>query len=191
MKSSLTLFRFLLAGVLLAAAGCALSPQVVDIRPVLETPSVNTAKQPTTLALQVEDDRSNKVIGYRGGVYATATLTAAPDMTVRVYRELARIFTARGYSVRHQGPADISLTVKIASLGYQVTEKHLVRTIETSAVVRATSKVGGRTRTGEYRDRRTKQVVSVPSEAENQKLINDILSSVLQQLVSDPDLLKG
>ena len=191
MNSRHMVLRCLMLAALAAAAGCALSPQVINIRPVLSTPSTATAKSPETLALKVEDDRTDTVIGYRGGVYATATLTAAPDMTGRVYRELARIFTARGYTVKPRGPADISLTVKIASLGYKVAEKNLVRTVETSAVMRATSMAGGRSRTGEYRDRRTKQMVSVPSEADNQKLVNAILSSVLQQLVSDPDLLKG
>lgn len=175
---------------LLTAASCALSPQVIPIQPDLQPPAAGPGNTRGTLALKVEDARSDKVIGYRGGVYATASLTASPDMTDAVYRELAANLTARGYSIQSGGTADISLLVEITGLGYVVTEKNLVHTVATSAVVRATSSAGGKTRSGEYRDRRTKEMVKLPSEAENRALINDILSSVLQQLVSDPDLLK-
>ena len=56
--------------------------------------------------------------------------------------------------------------------------------------LRTTGISGAITRTGEYRDRRTKEVLSPPGEQDNADLINAVLSGALQRLVADPELLK-
>lgn len=176
---------------LLCAGACALSPQTVRIHPELEAPALGPAK-PATIALQVSDARGAALVGRRGGVYRTATITTDPGMADAVRSELARILSARGFRVVGAGETEaIRLTVEIVELGYSVTQQKVTRLIETTATVRARSVSGETVRTGEYADRRTKEVVKAPSAADNEALINEVLSSALQRLVSDPDLLGG
>ena len=183
--------RIALPALLVLASGCALSPQTVNIHPALDISRLSSRAQGTSIALAVSDARSNRVVGYRGGVYATASITTDANLSAAVRTELARALGKLGYRVVDDGAnADIALSVELAGLGYKVTEDRVTRTIETTATVRGRSTAGSITRTGEYRDRRTKEVVKAPSEADNEELLNQVLSAVLQRLVSDPDLLK-
>lgn len=172
-------------------SGCALSPQTVRIHPALDVSQLAPRAQVKSIALSVGDTRQNRIVGYRGGVYATASITADANLTGAVRAELSHALGKLGLQVVEDGAnADISLGVEIAELGYAVTEDRVTRTIETVAMVRGKSTAGAVTRTGEYRDRRTKEVVKAPSDEDNEELLNDVLSASLQRLVSDPDLLQ-
>lgn len=186
--------RFIQAAALLVFLsvlhGCALSPQVVRIRPVLDLSQLAPRPQAASLALTVSDARQSALVGYRGGVYATAAITTDADLMSAVHAELARAFSQRGFRVAGGGDAaEITLAVEIAELGYAVSEDRVTRTIETVATVRARSTTAEKTRTGEYQDRRTREVVKAPSAQDNEELINAVLAAALQRLVSDPDLL--
>jgi uncharacterized lipoprotein len=191
MDTRITLQR---TGLLIAAlylGACALSPQVVQIQPQLEPVQSAAGMPPASVALEVADTRAEPVVGYRGGVYATAGISTAADMANTVRSALAGALSARGLRVVEPGQAgDIRLRVEIAELSYAARQENVKRVIETSATVRATSVGSTLTRTGEYRDRRTKEVLKPPSEAENAALVNAVLSAALQRLVADPDLLK-
>ena len=180
-----------LALIALCFSACALSPQTVRMQPALDVSQVPQRTEGTTMALNVVDSRAGKVVGYRGGIYATASISADADMVATIRAELARAFGQLGYGVVEPGAeAAITLEVEIGELGYDVTEDRVTRTIATVAAVRGSATSGNITRTGEYRDRRTKEVLKAPSEAENETLLNEVLSAALQRLVADPDLLK-
>lgn len=179
-----------LIGALLLTA-CALSPQVISVQPALVTAGLPQDGASATLALAVADTRGNAIVGYRGGVYATATITMAEDMPAQVQAELSRALATRGFNVVAAGtPSNINLAVEVAALGYNVTQGQVTRTVEVTAAIRARSHGGEVTRTGDYRDTRTKEFVQPPSEAENSALINEVLLAALQRLLADADLLK-
>lgn len=188
-STKVSVFRMgLLLSLSLLGAACALSPQVVDLHPELETAGV--AGAPRTLALEVRDARSDPIIGYRGGVYATATLSAEPDLADQVRTALANVLTTAGWRVvAPDERADTRLSVDVTELKYALHGDRFPRVVETAAAIRASSETGETTRTGEYSDRRTKEVLKPPSEAENEELLNDVLSAALQRLVADKELL--
>ena len=170
-------------------SACALSPQVVQVRPRLDP--VQAAAAPAAVALEVVDARVEPIVGYRGGVYATASITTGAGMEDAVRGALAGALPSRGVQVVDAGQAaDIKLRVEIAELSYAARQDNVKRIVETAATVRATSTGPTLTRTGEYRDKRTKEVLKPPSEADNAELINAVLSAALQRLVADPDLFK-
>jgi uncharacterized lipoprotein len=174
----------------LILCACALSPQVVQIRPVLEPGRETALSAPATVALAVADVRPNAVVGHRGGVYATASISTAADTPDTVRTALAAALGARGFRVMAPDEtAAIRLDVELVELGYVARQEKLKLVIETSATVRARSVSGDTTRTGEYRDRRTKEALKPPGEFENAELINAVLSGALQRLVADPELL--
>ncbi len=178
-----------LAGALLLA-GCALSPQVISVQPALDTAALPQDGAARTLALTVTDVRPNAIVGYRGGVYETATISMAEDMTARMHTELARALAVRGFSVVPAGTSSVKLQVELAQLGYKVTQGQVTRTVEVTSIIRANSQSGEVTRTGEYRDTRTEEFVKPPSDSGNEALINAVLSAALQRLVADADLFK-
>lgn len=183
-----SLSAFLWAALVLGA--CALSPQVARIHPELAAPALPSGPSAKSIALQVSDTRGTALVGKRGGVYQTATITTDPGMPDAARKELARVLAARGFQVLAAGEsADIRLTVEIAELGYEVKQQKVTRVIETTATVNAKSASGDTSRTGRYSDHRTKEVVKAPSAADNEELINAVLSASLQRLVADPDLL--
>jgi uncharacterized lipoprotein len=183
-------FPAILLAMILAIGACALSPQAIRIRPSLDGGAFAGTQAPAAVALQVADARRDPVIGYRGGVYDTATITAEPALTSAVRTALAAALTRRGLTILDAGGrGDMTLNVEITELRYAIERDKLKYTIETVAAVRAVSSAGNITRTGEYRDRRTKEVLKAPGTEENEELINAVLAGALQRLVEDPELL--
>jgi len=176
---------------LLLLSGCALSPQVVSVQPALDTAALPQDGAANTLAFTVKDVRTNAVVGYRGGVYDTATITLAEDATARIQAGLEQALAARGFSVVQSGtPASVTLLVELVELGYKVTQGQVTRVVEVTAAIRARSQSGAVTRTGEYRDTRTQESVKPPSDSQNEAQINEVLSAALQRLVADAELFK-
>lgn len=176
---------------LLLLCGCALSPQVVFVQPALDTTALPQDGSASTLAFAVKDVRTNTIVGYRGGVYDTATITLTGDSTARIQAGLEQALAARGFSVVPAGtPSSVTLLVELAELGYKVTQGQVTRVVEVTAAIRARSQSGEVTRTGEYRDTRTQEFVKPPADSQNEALINDVLSAALQRLVADADLFK-
>jgi len=179
-----------LLGVLLLG-GCALSPQVVSVQPTLDTAALARDGAATSLTLAVADVRTNAIVGYRGGVYDTATITLSEATTARMQTALVKALAARGFSVAAAGaPAGIDLRVELAELGYKVTQGQVTRTVEVTSTIRARSRSGAVTHSGEYRDTRTQEFVKPPADDENEALINEVLSAALQRLVADAELFK-
>jgi uncharacterized lipoprotein len=179
-----------LLGVVLLG-GCALSPQVVSVQPVLDTVALPKDGASITLTLAVADVRTNAIVGYRGGVYDTATITLSEATTARMQTGLAKALAARGFNVAAAGTrAAIDLRVELAELGYKVTQGQVTRSVEVTATIRARSKSGEVTHSGEYRDTRTQEFVKPPADDKNEALINEVLSAALQRLVADAELFK-
>jgi uncharacterized lipoprotein len=173
---------------LLGLAGCALSPQVVELNPVVTAADTVPAASGAALALQVVDTRGSDIIGHRGGVYSsTATISTAEDVTVPIRRTLADALTAAGYRVVEDDSTP-ALRVEIARLDYTVREEKLTRTITTVAGLNAVYSKGNRTYTNSYTVTRNTEVLTAPGAAKNAELINATLKAAFQRLLGDSQL---
>jgi uncharacterized lipoprotein len=173
---------------LLGLAGCALSPQVVELNPVVTAADTVPAASGAALALQVVDTRGSGIIGHRGGVYSsTATISTAEDVTVPIRRTLADALTAAGYRVVEDDSTP-ALRVEIARLDYTVREEKLTRTITTVAGLNAVYSKGNRTYTNSYTVTRNTEVLTAPGAAKNAELINATLKAAFQRLLGDSQL---
>lgn len=180
----------LILSVLLAA--CARSPQTVNIRPDLDLSQANAIGQGTRVTLQVVDNRSSRVIGSRGGVYAdTANISTANDITTPIYGELVPGLRALGYEVVGADQASkADLRVLVDAIEYRTIGGRVLTDIETAATVRAVARVGNREFTGRYRGTQTKEVLRAPSQADNDELVNAAISRVLERMLTDRELLE-
>jgi uncharacterized lipoprotein len=179
---------FFLAFLLLPA--CALSPQTIQISPDL-TPTGIGPVSGTTLALDVQDQRRNPVVGYRGGIYTTAAITTEDNVAASIRTELSRVLSGLGYSIVKKGtPAGASLDIELQKLDYKATQENILWKVHVSAQINAEVSVGTKTISNNFEDRLTKEFATAPSMLDNEKLINKEVSGLLQRILTDQDISK-
>lgn len=172
----------------LAAASCARSPQIVVLSPQLAGPPGRIAEQ-RSVELSVRDDRSSKVIGSRGGVYAaTSTITTEDDISPRLTELLSQKLEKQGYTVVPPGSGgQVQLRVELQKLTYEMGGSVLTE-ITLSSSVGVTCTKGGDTLTSRYGTNHKEEFATVPDEAKNSALINMVVGKSLDQMLGDKEL---
>ena len=172
----------------LAVASCARSPQVVTLSPALSGPPGKIAV-PRTVELSVRDDRSSKVIGSRGGLYAeTSTITTEGDIVPGLTELLAEKLEQQGYVVVSPGSGgEVKLDVELQQLTYEMggsvlTEIKLVSSVGVTAVR------GGATMTSRYQTNHREEFATAPDEEKNSELINMVVGRTLDKMLGDKEL---
>lgn len=187
-------YRLLVSGciaLLTLLGGCALSPQLVTVQPLVDVAAAPVGRG-RMLGLEVVDTRAQPEFGTRGGVYATATVGPHNDVAAAVRRALAeRLSAARFVVTPPQAAAPVGLRVEIIRIAYQTGGSPVVGEVRASAQVRAIVRNGAYTFTGDYTANSARQVVGPPGAAENEKIINEIVSQSLQHMLSDRKLLEA
>lgn len=180
---------FMLLAVMVA---CALSPQRVAIRPQIDPSGANAIGNEAAVSLQIVDNRPSRIIGTRGGIYAsTSEISTVEDIRTPIRTELASALRTLGYKVVEDGQAaDAELKILIDAIEYTNKGGTVTKSIETVATVRAVCKVGNREYTGRYRGMRTEKVLTVPDAEENEAMVNAALSQVLKRMLADQQLLE-
>lgn len=169
--------------------GCALSPQQVMLRPTVSINPLNIGNG-REVYVDVVDARPQKAFGARGGIYATTSLiTPAGDITAPVRAAIASGLVGYGFAVTPDPKPDaIKMKVQIEEIGYQGEGSPTVRKVNTRAAVKVTIDNGAKEYTGRYQVKNTRGVLTAPSEADNDQMINDIVSKVLQRMMTDKEL---
>lgn len=181
--------RIYLAAVLMLG-GCALSPQSVDIAPRIDVPDGTSVPNANAMTITVNDNRRDRRIGSRGGIYRdTAFIDTADGMTQSLRNIIAGAFATLGYDVVASG-GDASLTVNVTELGYRAFGENNVREVETIAAVGTTCRNAGYTQTNSYRVTDRKEVLKAPSGGANEEMINQTLASALERMFRDRQLLE-
>lgn len=172
----------------LATAACARSPQVVVLSPPLSGPPGKIAA-PRSVELSVRDDRTSRVIGSRGGLYAeTSTITTEDDIAPGLRKLLAEKLAQQGYTVVPPGSGgEVQLSVDVQSLTYE-TGGSVLTEIKVSSSVGVTCVKGGETLTSRFETRHREEFASAPDEAQNSELINMVLGRTLDEVLSDREL---
>ena len=169
-------------------AACALSPQVVVIDPVVKPGTAISAQGNSSLDIRVRDTRKSTVIGQRGGVYeATSHISTDDNMIKTLQNRIARAFADLGYAM-NTGNAAAELTVDVIDISYVTAVEKLVRTVEIKSAIKATCRKDGQEYASSYRVTNKKEVLKVPTEEENEKLVNEAVAIVLERLLSDGEL---
>lgn len=173
---------------LLACGACALSPQSIKILPLVEVQR-STAGNNTWLAIEVKDNRQSNVIGYRGGIYETATITTEEDIAASLRNEITRVYRELGYQIADPGAAtDARLTLGVQDIAYAARQNNLLWNIEVAVTIRADVETGGRITSNTIEDRLSKDFPNPPTPAQNGNLVNDVINRVLRRIVEDETL---
>lgn len=173
---------------LLACGACALSPQSIKIIPLVEVQR-STAGNNTWLAIEVKDNRESNVIGARGGIYETATITTEDNIAATLQSEITRVYRELGYQIADPGAAtDARLTLGVQDIAYAARQNNLLWNVEVTVAIRADVETGGRITSNTIEDRLSKDFPSPPTPAQNGNLVNDVINRVLQRIVEDETL---
>lgn len=186
---------------LLWLGGCALSPQQVLLRPFIDVPA-DLPGNGRSIKVTVTDDRQQPAFGHRGGVYNTAEITPRGDVAQAVFRALAERLQASRFTVINgaatgeltaTAPAELELAVQVRQLDYLTRNDLLVggpllNEIRLTALLTATARTAGASRSGRYQANSVLRRLGHPSAAENEEMINEVLSQALKQLLLDGQL---
>ena len=189
----------LVVSVLLVVSGCALSPQTVAVLPAIDVRAEPIGRGRDIL-LEVLDQRPQQVIGARGGVYDTATITPRTDVVQGVEQALAERLQASGFNVSQgntdsETVAELSLRVAVLTIDYQAQAgaqlgTPLVNEIKLSAEIEALVVNNNRRRAGQYQALSQRRQLGYPNAEENEIMINDVLAKALKQLLEDRSMLE-
>ena len=180
------LLTIMVSGVL---AACALSPQQVEL-------DLNVSGQGERygagrpVEVVVEDQRSNPVIGTRGGVYAeTSRITLADELTDTLARAASARLAADGFNVNSGAGDAAELRVLVEKLSYDVVEgKPALHDVELEAILGVEVRRGGDSYRGRYQTKTSRSFVAAPSREKNAEVISQVLEETLERLFADPKL---
>lgn len=182
-------FGVMLLGIALIPA-CALSPQEIDVRPVIDVDE-NRIARGQRVFLHVTDSRKDPSFGVRGGVYPeTSFIKPRGDLTVAVRDAVSGVLRRYGFHLATQAEgAAVKFTVDIERIRYLPSGDPVVRHVDTESSLNALCSNGANRFESRYQARLGKDVLKPPSAKENESLINAVLSKGLRAMMSDQGLL--
>lgn len=171
-------------------SSCALSPQIIEIDPVIEVDSA--AVKPVRIRLDVVDTRSSEIIGKRGGIYKeTSDISTARNMTSNLHHNLSKALNKLGYQVVNKDESsDVDMIVKITNISYSAYTEKLLNKVDLKVAVDVIARKHNREFTGGFNATRKKDYVKVPGIEDNEEIVNETLAVVLQNMLKDNDLNK-
>lgn len=177
-------YGFLLLVLLITA--CAYSPQQIKIEPkvVIAGEAFGNGR---VVDVVVEDKRSNKVIGSRGGAYPeTSVITVANNFNQAIVVAAQGALQQQGFAIDAEQASAAVVKVIIDSLDYENDKEAVTAKVDLKVVLELQVTVAEKTYSGRYKSASSQQLVISPSAEKNEKLINGVLAETLQRAFSDP-----
>lgn len=173
----------------LLLGGCALSPQQVLVQPKVQVPSSNQGHNLPVKVIAV-DARGKQAFGSRGGVYSdTATIGPSNDVRQAIADSVRQGLQSLGFNAYNPGDNATSLEVRLKKLDYVPNDSAMLHKVTVSLELDAIAKRGDTTHTATYKTSVNHKSPFPPSQADNQKMINDILSQGIQDMLQDPKMI--
>ena len=184
------MFRAVLVLALTATfAGCALSPQVIDVKPVADVDATNIGRNQPVQVLAV-DSREQDAFGTRGGVYKdTALVRPANDVKSAIEDAVKKGLQTQGFNAFNPDDDATRLEVRLEQLDYVPEEGSVINQVTLTLTLLAEASRGDVIHTGTYKSSVEHDLPLTPSASRNQQMVNDILSGAINRLLKDPEML--
>ncbi len=170
-------------------AGCALSPQMIDVKPVADVEATNVGQNQPVQVLAV-DSRDQEAFGTRGGVYKnTALVRPANDVKSAIEDAIRKGLQTQGFNAFNPGENATRLEVRLEQLDYVPEEGSVVNEVTLTLTLLAEASRGDVLHTGTYKSSVVHDLPLTPSANRNQQMVNDILSGAINRLLKDPEML--
>lgn len=181
-----------LLGVLsiLPVSACTFTPQKVTLQPQVQVSSSNIGNG-QIIYLKTLDERTSSAIGTRGISGFGAEITSNDDVASIVHSEISKNLEKQGFEVSNNNIGTTTLLrAEIRNLEYNLTPGILTGTLRAEAAIKGIC-VTNKERNYEhlYRGESEEQVFVVQFAEENAVHINNSLSTVIQKMFQDSELL--
>lgn len=187
----MTLTRILFAAAtLFTLQACALSPQMVELKPSAEVTARNFGNN-KAVVLSVSDQRDSEAFGTRGGIYGnTSLIRPANDVTQSILSATQKGLQSQGFNAYTPTEDATTIDVRLKTLSYVPEKGSVVNSVEVKAVIEAAARnAAGDEYIGTYRAGNVYEQPLTPSAERNEIMINEVLNRALKQMLIDPKLL--
>lgn len=172
-----------------AFAGCALSPQSIEIKPAANVQTTNIGQNQPVQVMAV-DSRDQLAFGTRGGVYKeTSLVQPANDVKAAVEEAVRQGLQQQGFNAFNPGENATRLEVRLEQLDYVPEEGSVINQVTLTLTLLAEASRGDVIHTGTYKSSVEHDLPLTPSASRNQQMVNDILSGAINRLLKDPEML--
>lgn len=170
--------------------GCTTKPQNIRLDPPVQV-ARSTVGQGKTVWLQVKDARPRKTLGVVGDLEAKyAHVSIEDDPSSALYQRLSAGLLAMGFAVQPTGTADQrALNVEVREIDYESLRKGLAYDTQAKVVVSAVGENEGERYERLYSAGETKSAAFLPSASDNSRTVNALVSTTLQDMLSDDKLI--
>jgi len=172
-------------------SGCVFFHQKVNLQPEVNIAEINYGNGIEVL-VKVADERPEKVIGHKGGVFTTngETITTDRDVEKIVFESIMQGLHKQGFNpIANVEDSHRMLKVEIRNIAYRTSHGFVTGAIHTAASIKAVATNNGKTYEKMYVVENEKRSFFGPSDDETEELINTALSQTLEKLLQDQDLL--
>ncbi|HDZ55944.1 MAG TPA: hypothetical protein ENI17_16575 [Pseudomonas xinjiangensis] len=182
----------IVAAMALVLVGCAHSPQQLNVQPKVQVPLNPVARnQPVTVTVQ--DTRSSKVMGTRGGIYPDSSSLTITDQSIPAIRlQVEQSLRQLGFVVVAEGtPNANNLTVNLAELSYSSpADGAYVTQADIGATFAAEARSMNQRYNGRYSASAQHRFGYAPNQATNTKLVTEVMSDALTRVFRDPSIVQ-
>ncbi|WP_415898584.1 YajG family lipoprotein [Neptuniibacter sp. QD48_11] len=183
--------RLLVTGLLAILAtstltGCmTFNSQTLDLHPQIQVSRVLSKEK--RVEIIPKDLRADSVIGYRYTGKADAPSIVLKDSLHLLQHTTEHALEDMGI-VRFYG-GEFNLTISLIDLNYRASESKIKQTVNLDTKLKVTISKDNKSYTGTYTADKQQTFVGVPSEEENERLVNDLFSSVMNLAMNDQQLI--
>ncbi len=168
---------------------CAFVSQKVRLTPEANIMMSNKGEG-KVISLKVTDERNSNVIGHRGVNGGGGTITLDQDIRNIFEYEIARGLSRKGFKVVPSGRnGNRVLKIEIRALNYHLAMGFWTFGLHTKSAIKGIALVNGKSYEKFYKAEDEKRVAAAPAERENEKIINKIVSDVLEKMLNDYELI--
>lgn len=187
----MTLTRIIFAtAVLFTLQACALSPQMVELKPSADVTARNLGNN-KAIVVSGTDQRDTEAFGTRGGIYgSTSLIRPANDVTQSIISATQKGLQSQGFNAYTPVEGATTLDVRLKELSYVPEKGSVVNSVEVKAIIEAAARnAAGDEYIGTYSAGNVYEQPLTPSAERNETMINEVLNRALKQMLIDPKLL--
>ncbi len=169
------------------ASGCAITPQQAVLSPSVAIKGSSNGNN-LPIALEVVDERSGKLAGKRVAQGAQIILE---DVKSPIEKEIRKGLEGNGFKpVAHTAQISRRLRVEVRTVELRVTMSFFTFGYFPRAAIKAVAKNAGQTYEKFYRAEKEERSLVVHTEIANNRLLSEVVSDVLSQIVNDQQLMR-
>ncbi len=166
--------------------GCAFSPQIVTVTPVIKVEKHAGMGMGRAISIQVKDRRERNSLGTLGGVYGeSSTITLGNNIEKSVVASVSGALVQMGYVLDGADPGALQLIIYIDELVYSSPEVVYSNKVDMKASLSVEVISSGRKFSTAYRTKSEKRFAMHPNAKTNQQLISQLVSDTLQRMFDD------